>query len=726
VGIVDDIFVQDKAVMKMKGSYYKEKTAYIQCLFNLKLLPIKMHLPMICPPLPWSIKQSSKHKYDKKKNIMVSFSDMNGGYLTHSSAQIMTRYLLLTSHQYEHFNIKFKNKESCQSYCRIISKLQETPFRVNKEMLNFIREHRESLEEKGILMPSFLSNLNLHVVYERLRVAVSTAKRIDFVFSELASHLDKLVQRARYEDFTINLATALEEYTFRFPAFIDFRGRIYRTGYLNFHERDLARSLLLFSSSEDKGQGISKKCISTSSDLSNETYRSLVCAAYAHYQTPTSVTSSYQWLNQHGFTSEEPSSAVSPATIIDLASKSLNPFLFIANVIRLKRLHIGDSKKTIGSIPISMDASSSAYQILSYFLLDEDLAERTNLIGGDGDTIKDLYASLIEPLSSYLEEKLTTPLNSVVPTRITRKLIKQVYMPMVYGKSVMSASKDIYSSMLDILKKKEAYEVAKAFHAFWAKKYPQILNLMNLINLGGWFAATLNHPVVYHTQYFQSIQDYMMTEPVNVWVFDRKKMTRRKITLSMPTTNRDRNKTQRACFANFIHQKDASIALFIIDNFNHKNLYTVHDNFIVNPSQANNINHWYASAFQSLGDPLSQVNHYLFYNIIVHSKLFTELSSQEIQSFIRTLTEMDTPHTNLTCAESLQHLLEQALNDLKPVGLKKVIDAWKKKQKMLLDSYESYVSTLGFQGGQSVDYDNKYHSFLEKLHHKDTSFALHP
>lgn len=122
-------------------------------------------------------------------------------------------------------------------------------------------------------MPSFLSNLILHVVYERLRVEVSTANRKDLVFSELASILDKQIQRARYEEYLINLATALEDYTFWFPAFIDFRGRIYRTGNLNFHERDLARSLLLFSSSDDQGIGISKESLFTIRELSNETYR---------------------------------------------------------------------------------------------------------------------------------------------------------------------------------------------------------------------------------------------------------------------------------------------------------------------------------------------------------------------------------------------------------------------------------------------------------------------
>jgi len=738
VKLVDDIIEQDKPVVKKKGSYYKESPLYIQCLFDLKMIPTKMLLPMICPPLPWSIKSSSLHKYEGKENKMVSFSDMNGGYLTYDSSQIMTRYQLLTSRHYDNFNMKLKNMESCLRYCRIITKLQDTPFKVNKEMLNWIREHRQSLEEKGILMPSFLSNILIHVVYERLRKEVSMANSKDLVFSNLATILDKLIQRARYEDFIINLATALEEYTFWFPAFIDFRGRIYRTGILNFHERDLARSLLLFSSNkEDQSLGISIDSISDSLELSNETYRSLVCAAYAHYKSPTSITSSYQWLIQHCIRSEDHSS-VTPTEIIDLASESKSPFLFIASVNRFLRQHLrGDLP--IDSTPISMDASSSAYQILSYFLLDEDLAQRTNLIGGDGDTIQDLYTSLIDPLSAYLQKGLTPPLGEVVSTRITRKLIKRVYMPLVYGKGLMSSAQDISEAMYEILKRNELLIVSTSFFRFWFDKYPQIKNLMTLINLGGWFAATLNRPVSYHTQYFQSIQDYMKTESVNVFVFDRNKKKRKKISLSIPSTTRDRGKTQRACFANFIHQKDASIALFIIDNFTHSHLYTVHDNFIVNPNQTNNINHCYISAIQSLGDPLSQVNHFLFNNIIVHSSECSELSSSSITSLstsqphkespISTFLNMESPFSNnLSSTDSLLPLLERALQDIEPKELKSKDKAiWDNKVKMIVESYSSYVRSLNYQGAEYVGYANKYKSFLEKLNNKDSSsFALHP
>lgn len=52
-----------------------------------------------------------------------------------------------------------------------------------------------------------------------------------------------------------------------------------------------------------------------------------------------------------------------------------------------------------------MDASSSVYQIM---LLDKNLAMRTNLLGGNSDSVNDLYSSLIgelkDFLKSYLEE----------------------------------------------------------------------------------------------------------------------------------------------------------------------------------------------------------------------------------------------------------------------------------------------------------------------------------
>lgn len=61
-------------------------------------------------------------------------------------------------------------------------------------------------------------------------------------YSSLIQTFCTNIQRARYEQTLIEMASAYDGYTFDLPAFLDFRGRIYRSGILHFHERDLARS----------------------------------------------------------------------------------------------------------------------------------------------------------------------------------------------------------------------------------------------------------------------------------------------------------------------------------------------------------------------------------------------------------------------------------------------------------------------------------------------------
>lgn len=78
------------------------------------------------------------------------------------------------------------------------------------------------------------------------------AKKIKY--ETIVSTLEKDIQRARYEQFVLKLASAYDGYKFYLPAFLDFRGRIYRNGLLQFHERDLTRSLLLFADSGSKSE----------------------------------------------------------------------------------------------------------------------------------------------------------------------------------------------------------------------------------------------------------------------------------------------------------------------------------------------------------------------------------------------------------------------------------------------------------------------------------------
>ncbi|KAK8937126.1 hypothetical protein KSP39_PZI012556 [Platanthera zijinensis] len=69
-----------------------------------------------------------------------------------------------------------------------------------------------------------------------------------------------------------------------------------------------------------------------------------------------------------------------------------HPFQFFKNIIGL-----AESKmEVLSQIPITQDASSSAYQIMSYFMLDETMAKRTNLIPTSDGKIQDVYNHFLE------------------------------------------------------------------------------------------------------------------------------------------------------------------------------------------------------------------------------------------------------------------------------------------------------------------------------------------
>lgn len=125
-------------------------------------------------------------------------------------------------------------------------------------------------------------------------------------------------------------------------------------------------------------------------------------------------------------------------SFIQLARDAKHPFQFIANVLSLE----GNMDPT--TIPVTQDASSSAYQIMSYLLLDVDLAMRTSLIPSEDDLIKDVYSFFLEELKPFLQKHLDPTLSTIVCSRLTRKLVKAIFMPMIYGKTVISTARDIH------------------------------------------------------------------------------------------------------------------------------------------------------------------------------------------------------------------------------------------------------------------------------------------
>lgn len=387
-----DEFKQEAPIVKKGDKYIKYKSVFIQCLFDLKLLPIKMNLPMVSIPKQWEIENNKKFK---ELGRVPQMHDLVGGYYTYSlkSSMLVNRYRMLTSREYNHFNIRFTSLESCRTLCVTITLLQSEPFIINSLLLSYVKEHQDLLVQKGLLMPPFLANVNPSSLYDILRgeLLLEENQKGKLKFASLVEIWDKRIQRARYEQFLLELASVYEGYCLYFPAFLDFRGRIYRTGFLHFHERDLSRSMILFS-----GRGESD-FTSRTPEEKDEMERILWWSAASHYKTFSSQRAAK-------LPDEIPSSSSSGTNdenerMVEYAAQAKDPFQFLSHIVHIYTPFMD----RVSMIPVSMDASSSAYQIMSYLLLDRELGIQTNLRKCDYlDRVYDLYDELLSEIKEEL------------------------------------------------------------------------------------------------------------------------------------------------------------------------------------------------------------------------------------------------------------------------------------------------------------------------------------
>ena len=660
-----------------KGAYYLPSNLYAICNFDLSLLPIKLNLPMVCKPLDWRSAIPGQNPR--------TLSDLSGGYLSGPTGEIYDRYRLLTSHDNKNFYIDISGEERNMNLCRIMNKLQGQSFKINSNWLNILQEYENQFVENGYLMPRFLSSLNVKGASYLLREFYLKDEVIKTLcsFSELLQTLYKNIQRSRYENFIIKLAIAYNGYTFYLPAFLDFRGRIYRCGSLHFHERDLARSLIVFSDSN-------------SSDfqfMSQNDRDKFIAATAFHYKSFVSVKESVDFLKQNkNDIKNDPFGYI---------SKAKHPFQFFSHLPSLFDLNID------AGIPITQDASASAYQIMSYFLLNETLAKRTNLIPSEDGKIQDVYSFLLEELKEFMKDEMDKNLSTIVCDHLTRKLVKGIFMPIIYGKTLMSTASDIKEHLSHFLTHKECFEVASACFQFWRKRYSDMECLIRLIRHIGWISSSRDRPVFYKVPYFSTVQDYTKTEAIKIWVYDRLQKRRHGVTLRVSTSKRDRRKTEISTFVNFIHQRDAYIAMSVVEEMLSMNapIYTVHDNFITTTKYSDLIPKIYSNVICSMGPPLSIINEFIYMNVIKHI-LKRELVGPPKNDF----------SNRIIPRETLDYFLKANI----PEHISKKEKAtWEERISGILTSYETYTRYVcgGLKSPRVnwLSHEDKWNNFQLKL-----------
>ena len=134
--------------------------------------------------------------------------------------------------------------------------------------------------------------------------------------------------------------------------------------------------------------------------------------------------------------------------LIHFAVEASDPFEFPAKYILYDRITERERIRGLNKVPVTLDASASAYQIMSSLLLNTELAMQTNLIpspveAGIWMKIQDLYMCLKDELLEFLYSQFGTNKYGIIQSRLTRKLIKRLFIPLIYGKTIMTMGSDI-------------------------------------------------------------------------------------------------------------------------------------------------------------------------------------------------------------------------------------------------------------------------------------------
>ncbi|KAH6555215.1 hypothetical protein KP509_1Z273100 [Ceratopteris richardii] len=529
----------------VRGKASHKDYKYVKCLYDLSHLPVKLNLPMIAKPNDWKI--------DMEPAVLGTSNDMvpvlRGGYYT-SGADVYYRYRLISSKNPELFKLQMTVREGKETYLKAMSFLQSVRFVVDNNVLEFIHLYWDRLTDLGLLSNSSLIDVNPESFVFELR------KHVKAHYSELFKEFLVEAHKARNEKLIFTMAKAFSGYDIYFPAFQDFRGRIYRTGIFQLHGCDLYRSLLKFGSS---GPTSTRKL-----SLSEIPAAIKTATAKLYDSSFESDSIAINWFDQWYLAGRDNNHI--DDYIIDSMNLAKEPFQFLR-----KALLILKESGSLESEPVFMDASSSAYQIMAYLLQDVSIAKQTNLIPG----IKrnDLYMSLREDF-----------MNDKIPYKLSMTLGKEAY-------------------------------------KYWCLRYSGLHNLLKLFGSVGYLCASLGIP------------DYRKFEKQSVWIYSRDRLNKRrrhKISFNVLTKKANAMKSKCATLANFIHQKDALIAIntisHIMKNYPQAPLYTVHDCFVSNYAMAEKLADIYKETFFfSLGHPLSSPRypHYMSSSAKLSSKPLT-------------------------------------------------------------------------------------------------------
>ena len=296
--------------------------------------------------------------------------------------------------------IKRMSKENQEGFCELLNKpfvkavdrLQQTGWRVNKDVLSALAQHEEQLLKKPNGIP------------KKEGPERRVAQRLFSHFIANQAILEKAKHMAEWDEFYQYVD-------------LDWRGRVYYCeNFFNYQGNDLARGLLQFSEGKPLGEtGNFWLAVHTASSF-NESYSIDEIPEWCEYDYRS-------FLESQGLTDI----SVDKMTLEDRARWTMNnmesilsngllgglpdcekPVVFLACCLEWVKIEeFGDSHAYICHLPIPIDGTNNGWQHLGAISKDEVTGDLVGLI--PGEVPKDFYVTtakrLVEIMPDFFEER---------------------------------------------------------------------------------------------------------------------------------------------------------------------------------------------------------------------------------------------------------------------------------------------------------------------------------
>jgi DNA-directed RNA polymerase len=314
-------------------------------------------LPMLECPKPWD-------------------SIWNGGYDIEDAAIPILPFIKTPDRKW------LREKHEIQNVYDAVNYIQETPYKINNEILEVFDWAWENNTLIGL--PN-KEDVPLPPQPERGTLPEEQQKELNKLRKETSQHNNAMQSRRLLIGKIQWLAHKMKDQRMFFPSNVDFRGRVYQIpSFLNYQGPDHCRGLLTFA------RGVKIK--------SDEDLKWLaIHGANSFGYDKVTYAKRIKWAEEYTVMAQR--IANDPLSNREWADAD-SPWQFLAWCKEWAGYHSKDSKNFLSYLPCSMDATNNGLQILSLLARDEFGAEATNVM--PTDTPADIYGVVAEQVKLAL------------------------------------------------------------------------------------------------------------------------------------------------------------------------------------------------------------------------------------------------------------------------------------------------------------------------------------